>query len=175
VIWDKQFGFLKEVLVAPTPRWQSKAGRIFGDSLVAVIQGVTLAALGFLIAKNLDPWGLPTVIVASFLTAYGFSAIGTAIASSGKFKTIEGFQALSNLITFPIIFSSGTFFPLNNVPEWFKAIAYVNPLTYSADLMRQALAGVGSLPAWEDFLALAIFAVSSGALAAYYFERTTLD
>ncbi|UXD21229.1 ABC transporter [Ignicoccus pacificus DSM 13166] len=175
VIWDKHFGFLKEVLVAPTPRWQSITGRIFGDSIVAMIQGVALALLGFLIAHNMNPWGLPIVFLASFLTAFGFASIGTAIAASGKFKTIEGFQAFVNLVTFPVIFSSGAFFPLNNVPDWFKSIAYVNPLTYSVDAMRLALAGVGSFPMWEDLLALVIFALTSGAIAAYFFERSTLD
>ncbi len=175
VIWDKQFGFLKEVLVAPTPRWQSVMGRAFGDALVAALQGVALASLGFALTTNMKLSGLPIVAIVSFLTAYGFTAVGIAIASSNKFKTVEAFQALVNLIMMPIIFSSGAFFPLENVPAWFKAIAYVNPLTYSVDLMRWALAGVNSFPIWEDVMGIVLFSVLAITLACTQFEKATID
>ena len=174
VIWDKQFGFLKEVLVAPRPRWESILGRAVGDSTVATVQGLVLALLGFLIAKNLMAQGLWAVALASFLTALGFTSIGIALASR-RFKTIEGFQVLVNLIMFPVIFSSGAFFPLNNVPDWFKAIAYFNPLTYSVDVMRGALAGVHQFSLWEDWLALLLFDFVSVGIASWSFERATID
>jgi len=174
VIWDKQFGFLKEVLVAPRPRWESILGRAFGDSIVAVIQGIILALLGFLIANNMELSGLWVVALASFLSALSFTSLGIALASK-RFKTIEGFQVLVNLIMFPVIFSSGAFFPLNNVPDWFKAIAYFNPLTYSVDIMRGALSGVHQFPFWKDWVALTLFALVSIGIASWSFENATID
>ena len=175
VIWDKQFGFLKEVLVAPTPRWQSITGRIFGDSVVALLQGIILTGLGFAVAPNLSVQGLPIVALASFLTALGFASLGIAIASSKAFKSIEAFQGLVNVLMMPLIFASGAFFPLMNVPEWFKVIAYLDPLTYSTDAMRGALVNVYQFDMVRDFLALLAFSAISLYLAIRTFERTTLD
>ncbi len=175
VIWDKQFGFLKEVLVAPTPRWQSISGRIFGDSIVASLQGIVLALLGFAVAPSLSLGGLPVVALVSFLTALGFTSIGIAIASSKAFKSVEAFQGLVNILMMPLIFASGAFFPLTNVPSWFKAISYLDPLTYSTDAMRGALAGVSQFGLYEDLSALIAFSLISVALAIAVFERSTLD
>lgn len=175
VIWDKQFGFLKEVLVAPTPRWQSIAGRIFGDSVVALIQGIVLALLGFAVAPQLQLQGLPVVALASFLTAIGFASLGIAIASSKAFKSVEAFQGLVNILMMPLIFASGAFFPLMNVPDWFKVISYLDPLTYSTDAMRGALANVYQFSLLEDFVALLAFSAISLIVAIRTFERSTLD
>ncbi len=174
VIWDKQFGFLKEVLVAPAPRWQSLLGRILGDSVIATIQGIILFLLGLPLAKNVMLSGLPLTVLVAFISALGFAALGSLIASM-KVRSFEAFQAIANMLMMPMIFASGAFFPLMNLPDWFWYITDIDPMTYAVDAMRQALAGVGYYPLWLDMLALTLFALAFIVLAVKVFERTTVE
>ncbi len=174
VIWDKQFGFLKEVLVAPAPRWQSLMGRILGDSVIATIQGLILFILGLPLAKNIIVSGLPLAITVAFVSALGFAALGVLIASM-RVKSFEAFQAIANMLMMPMIFASGAFFPLMNLPDWFWYITEIDPMTYAVDAMRQALANVGYFPLWQDIIALIILDIAFIVLAVKAFEKSTVE
>ncbi len=173
VIWDREFGFLKEVLVAPASRKESIAGRIVGDSIVATFQGLIVLALTFLIA-NLKVEGVLSAIFVGFLMALAFSSFGVGIAT--KMESMEGFQIIMSLLMLPLIFLSGAIYPIQAMPDWMKMLAYINPLTYAVDAARQSLtdaAGVFSF-SMDIGVLLVLVAVLLG-VAMVLFERTTID
>ncbi|ABU81331.1 ABC transporter permease [Ignicoccus hospitalis] len=175
VIWDRQLGFLKEVLVAPTSKLEAVLGRILGDSLVASLQGSVMLLIGYLIATNMYLSGALPAIIIMFMTAMGFSALGVTMASLRHVKSVEGFFAMVNLLMMPAIFASGAFFPLNNLPDWFWIISYTDPLTYSVDLMRYFLVGVNKFEPLKDLCALLVFDASALLLATKLFERSDVE
>ncbi|WP_218042153.1 ABC transporter permease [Infirmifilum lucidum] len=157
VIWDKQFGFLKETLVAPASRSEVILGRALGDALVVNIQAMIVLALLFLVAPGLNPGGVLPAFLYGLLLSLGFASLG--IALSVKISSMEGFQMVVNLVTMPLLFMSGIFYPISTMPEWMKAAAYLNPATYAVDGMRYWLTGVSYFnPALDTALLLALTA-----------------
>lgn len=173
VIWDKQFGFLKETLVAPAPRSAIILGRAFGDSVTTVIQGGMILALMFLIAPGLRVEGVIPALIYGLMLATGFTSLG--ITLSLKFSSTEGFQMIVNLLTMPLLFMSGIFYPISNMPDWMKAVAYVNPLTYAVDGMRYWLTGVSNFNPLYDVALLTILTLALTALAVRTFEKATIE
>ncbi|ALL00272.1 putative daunorubicin resistance ABC transporter inner membrane subunit B [Pyrodictium delaneyi] len=154
VIWDREFGYLKEILVSPAPRSAVLLGRITGDTLATMIQGTLMALLVSLAADYTSPRGILAGLAAALVAAYASASIGTLIALS--MKSPEGFHMVVNLVMMPMLFLSGAFYPLDPLPGWVKAIAYVNPLTYAVDLTRGLMYGVHTLPLALDALGLAV-------------------
>jgi len=173
VIWDKEFGFLKEILVAPVSRTASILGRALGDMLVALLQGTIILIATFYLAPSLKLSGIPLTILAGALVAFSFTSIGIAIAS--KMRSIEGFQILMSFVNLPLLFSSGAFYPLDNLPEWMKLLAYVNPLTYGVDLARWSLTGVSQITPSVDLAALILLAIVMVSIASYIFNKATIE
>ncbi len=172
VIWDKEFGFLKEVLVAPSSRKEVIAGRIFGDSLVSIAQGLLILILSFGLVR-MNPLGIPPATFFGFAVALCFSSMGVVIAL--KMKSMEGFHAIMSVLILPTIFLSGALFPIKYMPAWMRVIAYLNPMTYAVDGARFFLTGIGEIGATFDFLAISIVSVVSILLATISFERTGLE
>jgi ABC-2 type transport system permease protein len=138
IIWDRQFGFLKETLVAPVPRVAIMLGRTFGGATVATVQGCIVFALTVVFGFQPYSWALvvPAILV-MFLMASLFSAFGITVAS---FVTdMQGFQLVMNFLVMPMFFLSGALFPLTNVPLLLRALATINPLSYGVDGMRTLL------------------------------------
>jgi ABC-2 type transport system permease protein len=173
VIFDRKFGFLKEVLVAPVPRTGAILGRALGDSLVTMINGALLAAFGSLLAPGLIVRNIPIALGYGLIMALGFTSAGIALAH--KMTSREGFQMVMSFIMLPLVFLSGAFYPINFMPSWMKALAYVNPLTYAVDGMRYWLAGVSQLNPLLDVAVLAALSGMLVALAAIMFRRATLE
>ncbi|MFH2109141.1 MAG: ABC transporter permease, partial [Patescibacteria group bacterium] len=135
VIWDKQFGFLKETLVAPVSRLEIIIGRTLGGATVATFQGLLVFIIALLIGFKVSNWlMLPLALVFIFLIALTFTALGTAIAS--KLEDMQGFQLIMNFLVMPMFFLSGALFPLNNLPKAVDVITRINPLTYGVDGLR---------------------------------------
>ena len=172
VIWDKEFGFLKEVLVAPASRSAIIFGRALGDSTVAVMQGLIVLLLSIVFYPNLNVTFLPIALVSMILTALTLTSIGISIGS--KMSSMEAFQLINTLIFMPTIFLSGAFIPLASMPNWMKTLTLINPLTYGVDATRNALTGVGFLPLTIDLLLLSIFSIFFLGLSALIFKRTTI-
>ncbi len=173
VIWDREFGFLKEVLVAPASRKESIAGRIVGDSIVATFQGLIVLTLTFLIA-NLKVEGVISAILVGFLTALAFSSFGVGIAT--KMESMEGFQIIMSLLMLPLIFLSGAIYPIQAMPDWMKMLAYINPLTYAVDAARQTLTDVPGVFSFSvDITVLIVLVAILLGTAMVLFERTTID
>jgi ABC-2 type transport system permease protein len=141
LLWDRQFGFLKETLVAPVPRIQVMLGRTLGAATVAVLQGllVTIVCLiaGF---RFTNPATTPLALVFMLLIACLFAALGTAIGS--VLQNMQGFQLIMNFMVMPIFFLSGALFPLAGLPKLFAFVTSLDPLSYGVDGLRGALLGL---------------------------------
>jgi ABC-2 type transport system permease protein len=143
VIWDRDFGFLKEVLVAPVSRFTLFLGKMVGDSTDAVIQGVIVFALGVILALGIDPLTFFAALPVMLLITFGLVSIGLTIASS--IGSLESFGAIQSFINLPLFFLSGALFPIPNLPGWLQEVANVNPLSYGVDALKQIILG----SAWQ--------------------------
>jgi len=150
VIWDRQFGFLKETLAAPVPRWQIMIGRTLGGATVAVMQGIIVFLISFLIGFRIYNWSLFLLaFVFMALISLLFTALGTAIAS--VLEDMQGFQLIMNFLVMPIFFLSGALFPLDDLPKLLNIIVRFNPLAYGVDGLRGTLGGVAHFGLLNDF------------------------
>jgi len=139
VIWDREFGFLKEVLVAPLSRTGVVLGKVVGGSGVAIAQGLIMLALAPLLGISLTPLMVLKLIPLLMVLSLTLSALGILLAS--RMRSQQGFQLVMQLLIFPLIFLSGVFFPINNVPQWLEVISKINPVTYGVDAIRQLFLG----------------------------------
>jgi ABC-2 type transport system permease protein len=139
VVWDREFGFLKEVLVAPLSRVGIVLGKAVGGSTVAAIQACIMLVLAPLLGIKLTPLLVLQVIPVLIIISLSLSGLGILVAS--RMRSQQGFHVIVQLIVFPLIFLSGVFFPVNNVPVWLQIISKANPLTYGVDAIRQLFLG----------------------------------
>ncbi len=174
VIWDKEFGFLKEVLVAPVNRFSVILGRSLGGMTTAIIQALVIVGIAVAMGVKLSSVsGFFLAIVIMILTCAAFTGFGLIIAT--KLGNLEGFMAIMNLIVFPIFFLSGALFPIQSMPSWLRYIMYINPLTYGIDGLRGTLVGVAAFPLWLDFAVLLILCVALATLGSYFFSKMEAD
>ena len=174
VIWDKEFGFLKEVLVAPVNRFSIILGRSLGSMTTAIPQALIIVAIAMAMGVKISGIsGFFLSIVFMILTCATFTGVGLIIAA--KLTDTEGFMAIMNLIIMPIFFLSGAFFPLQVMPAWVKYIMYIDPLTYGVDGLRGALVGGAAFPLWLDFTVLLVLSIILAGLGAYLFSKMEAD
>jgi ABC-2 type transport system permease protein len=141
IIWDREFGFLKEVLVAPVPRWGVAVGKILGGATVAMMQSVILIALAPIAGVGLSPLVVVELLLLCFLMSIAITSLGVFVAAT--MRSMQGFQMLMNLLIMPLYFLSGAMFPITSAPAWMKALMLVDPLSYGVDALRNViLAGV---------------------------------
>jgi ABC-2 type transport system permease protein len=171
VLLDRQFGFLKEIMVAPVTRVSIVLGRTAGAITTGLIQALLILAISLAFQLKVPGiFELLAAIVFMILTATAFIGIGLIFAS--KMKDPQGFNLIVNFLIFPLFFLSGALFPLQNLPEAVRYIAYADPLTFGVDGMRAALIGVSVLPAIVDFVVLLGLSGLMLALGAYSFEKS---
>lgn len=150
IVWDREFGFLKEVLVAPINRASVAAGKTLGAATVAMINGTIILAFAPLIEVSLSPQIVAQLLPAMFLLAIAMGSFGVLLAT--RIRTMEAFQAMMQLLMFPMMFLSGVFFPLSGIPTWLSVIAKINPATYGISIIRQIVLGGTADPAFEIVL-----------------------
>ena len=170
LLWDRQFGFLKETLVAPVPRLQIMVGRTLGGASVAMIQGFLILVV--CVIAGFRPWSvahLPLGIAVMALVAVVFAALGTAIGST--LQNMQGFQLVMNFLVMPIFFLSGALFPLDGLPAALSVITKLDPLTYGIDGLRGTLIGMTHFGLATDVGVLAVVAAAFLVLGAYSFSR----
>jgi ABC-2 type transport system permease protein len=169
VIWDREFGFLKEIMVAPVSRSSIVIGKALGSGTSAFIQGFIMLPLSYLVGVNLSPLAFLTLIPVMIIIAVGLVCVGLFIAS--LINSMEGFNFIMSLVIMPMFFVSGALFPLTAAPEWLKILSYFNPLTYGVDTLRWAmLSGTDTiLPVYAEILILVGFAVAMIAACSYTF------
>lgn len=171
VIWDKQFGFLKETLVAPVPRISIMIGRTLGGAIVAVLQGSIVLAISYLFGFRIVNFAnLFGAFVFMFLIALLFTALGTAIAS--KLSDMQGFQLIMNFLVMPLFFLSGALFPLqDNLPQALRVAASLDPLSYGVDGMRGMLIGITHFGIHVDLIVLFAITAVLVATGSYLFSK----
>jgi ABC-2 type transport system permease protein len=173
IIWDRQFGFLKETLVAPVSRLEIVLGRTLGGAIVAMAQGAVVFIIcllfGFRIANVLL---LPVAIVFMFLIALLFTSIGTAIGS--VLQDMQGFPLIINFLVMPLFFFSSALFPLNGLPKVLQLLVKLNPLTYGVDGLRGSLSNAFAFGIVTDFVVLSILTAILLAVGSYFFSKIQL-
>jgi len=169
VIWDRQFGFLKETLVAPVSRLNIMLGRTLGGATVAAFQGIIVLGLSYVLGFRIHDFILlPLALVAMLLMALLFTALGTAIAS--LLEDMQGFQLIMNFLVMPF-FLSGALFPLQGLPVALGLVTRVDPLSYGVDALRGTLTGASDFGLLPDFLVLGAIAACFVVIGSYLFSR----
>lgn len=143
VVWDREFGFLKEVLVSPLNRGGIVIGKTAGTALISLAQGLIMLALAPMIGVEVNGMLVLKLIPLLIIVSMCMSGFGILLAS--RMRSMQGFQLLTQIILMPLIFLSGVFFPVNNVPVWLEVISKINPLTYGVDAIRQAFLGAADM------------------------------
>ncbi len=170
LIWDRQFGFLKETLVAPVSRFKIMLGRTLGGATIATLQGIIILLLTFVVGFRpyswlMMFWSFPIM----FLIALFFTGIGTAIAST--LDDMQGFQLIMNFLVLPLFFLSGALFPLTGAPGFLIAIAEVDPLTYGVDALRGVLSNSTQFSMFTNLSVMIILAFLILVIGSYLFSK----
>jgi ABC-2 type transport system permease protein len=170
LLWDRQFGFLRETLVAPVPRLQIMLGRTLGGATIAAIQG-TLILVVCMIAgfRPQSLAAIPLALVFMLLVGLVFAGLGTAIGST--LKDMQGFQLIMNFLIMPIFFLSGALFPLNNLPTALSLATRADPLSYGVDGLRGALIGLTQFGLITNLSVLTVVASGFLVLGAWAFSK----
>ena len=170
LIWDRQFGFLKETMVAPVPRMNIMIGRTLGGATVATMQGLIVFFITLFFGFRPVNWALfPVLIIFMLLVALLFTALGTAIAST--LEDMQGFQLIMNFLVLPLFFLSGALFPLTGLPAVLAALVTVDPLSYGVDAFRSLLVNVATFGLGLDLAVLAVVTAACLVAGSYLFSR----
>ncbi|MGH2690346.1 MAG: ABC transporter permease [Actinomycetota bacterium] len=188
IVWDREFGFLREMLVAPVSRSALVLGKALGGTTVAMLQGTIMLLLAPLVGVRLTPLLVLEVMGASALMAFALTGFGLLVA--GRIKRIESFQVVMQFLLFPMLFLSGAMFPLQGLPAWLGVLTRIDPVTYAIDPIRRvvfAAQGLGPaaearfgagvelfghlLPIWIELALVAAFAAVFMALSVRAFAK----
>ena len=170
LLWDRQFGFLKETLVAPVPRVQIMLGRTFGGATVAMLQGLLILVICLLAGfRPASVATIPLALVMMALIAIVFAALGTVIGST--LREMQGFQLVMNFLVMPIFFLSGALYPLKNLPIVLAVLTRIDPLTYGVDGARGAFIGVTHFGMTTDVVVLIVVGIALLSLGAWRFTK----
>jgi len=152
IVWDREFGFLKEVLVAPIDRWAVAIGKALGGTTQAMIQGLILLVLAPFVGVKLSALTVLAIVPLAAVLAFGLSAFGVMLASM-----LQGFQVVMNFLMMPMFFLSGALFPLQGLPNWMTWLTRIDPASYGIDPLRRVVLSDSGLPkSVIDGLALTI-------------------
>jgi len=174
IIWDREFGFLKEMLVAPLSRTSIVLGRVLGGATAACFQGLIILAIGALLLglPHASPQNVLLSVAFMLLISAGFVAVGIAIAS--LLQDVEAFQLIVNFVIFPLFFLSNSLFPTDKLPAWLAEITMLNPLSWGVGAMREMLVD-GSYAGLPAALAvLAAFDAAAILVAGRLFDKTSI-
>jgi ABC-2 type transport system permease protein len=170
LLWDRQFGFLKETLVAPVPRLYIMMGRTLGGATIALLQGTLLLVVCLIAGFRPQHMALlPVAVLFMAMIAIVFAALGTAVGST--LRDMQGFQLIMNFMVLPIFFLSGALFPLTNLPAALTVATRIDPLSYGVDGLRAAFLGLSHFSMAADLTVLLIVAAGFMVLGAWSFSR----
>lgn len=137
IVWDREFGFLKEMLVAPVPSWSIALGKVISGATIASFQGGLMLLLAPVVGIHLSLTMLVQLVPIMFLVAFSMTGMGILVAT--RLKSMQGFQMVMNFIMMPMFFISGAMFPLTSAPTWLDTLSKLDPLTYGVDALRQVM------------------------------------
>lgn len=169
IIMDKQYGFLKEIMVAPLSRASIIFGKALGISTGAIIQAIILLLLSFVVGVQMTPLIFVEAITVSIIIAIGFSGLGLLIASF--MDSMEGFNLVMGFVIMPIFLLSGALFPVTHLPSWLNFIVYLDPLTYGVDALRGIILHRSVLPVELSIIVISIFTVTMIVASALVFTK----
>lgn len=179
VVWDRELGFLKEVLVAPISRVSVAMGKTLGAATVALLQGTLILLFAPLIGVSPSIWTALALLPLMFLLAASMGSLGILLAA--RIRSMEAFTAVTQLLMFPMVFLSGAFFPLQDLPVWMNILVKINPATYGIAPIRQVMLGTPpdspfginllghTMSLWDNIAVLAVFGVAMTILAMWSF------
>jgi len=171
VLWDKEFGFLKEIMVAPVSRVSIVLGRIAGGTTTALGQGVLILCISMV--GGFRPRGIvPLVLAFVFMVLISTAFLGLGLIFASRMKDMQGFGTVMNFVIFPIFFLSGALYPLGNLPVYVRVLTYIDPLTYGLDGLRGALIGISTFSMGFDLLLMTAISLVMVFLGAYFFEKS---
>ncbi len=170
ILWDKKFGFLKEMMVAPISRVSIVLGNNFSIATISILQGIIIILLVPLIGVDLNLFYIPIALLFILMIGLTFTSVGIVIST--QMEDFGSFQGIQTFLTLPLFLLSSAFFPVTKLPYPIQIIAYFNPLFYGVDGLRGALIGVSTLPMWLDLLAVTAFCAGLILLSAYLFNRS---
>lgn len=181
VVWDREFGFLKEVLVAPISRAAVSIGKTLGSATVALIQGLVILLFSPLIGISVSAGTLLALLGLMFLLAAAMGSFGVLLAT--RIRSMEAFQATMQMLMFPMVFLSGAFFPLQGLPSWMNVLVKLNPATYGIAPIREVMLGTApgnlfgislfgyTLSLWSNIGLLALLSTVMVLLAMWSFSH----
>jgi len=174
ILWDRQFGFLKEIMVTPVSRVAIVLGRTMGGITTAVLQCILFFCVALLAGLKLPGLsGVLNCLLFMILIACAFVNMGLVIAS--LMRDMQGFSIIMNFVMVPILLLSGALFPLQELPRWAQSLCYINPLFYGVDGLRSSLIGISVFPVTVDYIVLLIFCCSMVILGAFLFSYLDVD
>jgi ABC-2 type transport system permease protein len=173
IIWDKQFGFLKETLVAPVSRIEIMLGQTVGGATTALIQGIIILVISLFMGLKISSIpGFALAIIFMTLIGLSFTAFGIAFAS--RMEDMHGFQLIMNFVVFPIFGLSGALFPIDSLPSWLRSLTMLDPLTYGVEGIRYGLLGTSQIDPVLSFVVLSGFTIFMVVLGAYLFRKISI-
>jgi ABC-2 type transport system permease protein len=176
IIFDREYGFLKEILVAPVSRFSIVLGKAFGGTTTAMIQGLIMFFFAILLGVKFTSelgYGLGFFVSIVFMFLIGLSFVSMGIAIASVIESHEGFQMIMSFLIMPMFFLSGALYPINSLPDWLKVLTYIDPLTYGIDGLRYSIQGssVAQFPVLLDFGVLLLFSLFTLLVGTYLFKR----
>ena len=171
VLWDKEFGFLKEIMVAPVSRIAIVLGRITGGVTTALIQAVMILGVALLMGFRPSSW-LTLGLAFFFMILISATFLGLGLIFASRMKDMQGFSVVMNFVIFPIFFLSGALYPVENFPVWLRLLAYLDPLTYGIDGLRALLINNSSFSWPVNLGVILVSATVMVILGAYLFEKS---
>ncbi|MFH1443196.1 MAG: ABC transporter permease [Candidatus Micrarchaeota archaeon] len=169
IIWDRQFGFLKEIMVAPLSRISIFFGKALGGTTTSMIQGTLILLIGLALNLNMTPERVLLILPVMFLLSLTIVSLGLIMGS--MMESFEGFNLIMTFINMPMFFLSGALFPVDDLPAFLKPLSIANPMTYAVDAFRGILIGINATEIWIDVAILAGFCILFLGVGAYIFSR----
>jgi ABC-2 type transport system permease protein len=168
-VWDRELGFMREMLVAPISRTTIVGGKLLAGAIVTSVQALVTLAFAPLIGVSFGGGKLLALLGIILLTSAG--VVGLALCIASRMRTLEGFGNVANFVALPLFFLSGSMYPLEHVPPWLLPLVTVNPITYSVDAMRLVALQTGAHALGLDLAVLLAFALLTSVVAALLFRR----
>jgi ABC-2 type transport system permease protein len=170
ILFDKRFGFLKEMLVAPVSRVKILLGNALGGATISLIQAALVFVISIALGFRPENWLLiPLAFLLMLVLSVTLTSFGAGIAS--MVEDFQGFQGINNFLIFPLFFLSSALYPLTNAPSWLRILGEINPLSYSVDALRYTLIHQSHFGLGKDLLVLAATLLLSIAFAVNRFNR----
>lgn len=169
VIIDRQYGFLKEIMVAPISRESIVFGKAIGVGTTAMIQGAIILLLSFIIGIHMTIPIFIASLVIMVIMALGLVGIGLLLAAFTE--SMEGFNLIMSFVVLPMFFLSGALFPITSLPIWLKTVVFFDPMTYGVDALRNVILGQSILPLYMSLTVIIIFAIALVLISAFVFSK----